>query len=183
MKEFIFSKRDIFLSLILGCAIAVAIILFNFLLNRNQTILQSPSSEEFAIASIASEAAETFFTIDCQLGKEAWLEDICKLSTSAGCDFFTAIADQLWDSYSKNETQVSASVQSIRPIKSNGEEQILEVEVLLSNPLPGSNRTRDFAYLLLVQTEDEWKLDRFLFEAEIKAILNSYPESEVDSTK
>ena len=42
--------------------------------------------------------------------------------------------------------------------------------VELSEPLPGSNKTQDEAYVLVVKEGDDWKFDRFLLEPEVQAL-------------
>ena len=66
---------------------------------------------------------------------------------------------------------VTATTQAVEKVANNGSEQVWRMTIALSSPLPGSNKTQDAAYVVLVKTESGWKFDRFLMEPEINAIL------------
>ena len=84
----------------------------------------------------------------------------------------------MWEKYVDAKSVVSATSQAVEKVADNGSEQVWQMTITLSSPLPGSNKTQDTAYVVLAKTEDGWKFDRFLMEEEINAILTrdkTYP--------
>ena len=116
-------------------------------------------------------SVEQVFQVNYQEGIEAWLERICEVSTPAGCELFSAGADRMWEKYVDAKSVVTAASQAVEKVADNGSEQVWQMTITLSSPLPGSNKTQDTAYVVLAKTENGWKFDRFLMEAEINAIL------------
>jgi len=77
----------------------------------------------------------------------------------------------MWQKYVDSKTIVTAQVQAVEKAADIGTEQVWELAITLSSPLPGSNKTQDTAYVSLVKADTGWKFDRFLMEAEINALL------------
>lgn len=171
MKEISISKRSIIAVITLGVVIAVGILVIkNWPLHPEQST--NPSTSEDHLASNAAVIAiENIFQVNYQEGKETWLNRICENSTPAGCELFTVSADRLWEKYVDAKSVITATAQALHKVADNGSEQVWEMSIFLSSPLPGSNKTQDSAYVVIVKTEKGWKLDRFLLEGEINAIL------------
>lgn len=134
------------------------------------TPVPSPTEDESASA-VAAAAVEQVFQINFSEGKALWLARICAKSTPAGCALFSAGADRLWERYEQSGTIVTARVKSTQQITDGVAEQVWRTEVTLSSPLPGSIKTEDSAYVVLVRTEEGWKFDRFLLKVESDALL------------
>ena len=77
----------------------------------------------------------------------------------------------VWEKYVDAKSVVTAASQAAEKVADNGSEQVWQMTITLSSPLPGSNKTQDTAYVILAKTESGWKFDRFLMEEEINAIL------------
>jgi hypothetical protein len=165
------SKRNIFIAAILAVVIVMGfLVLQNWPLRIKQDLI--PTSVENSLASLAAVSAmDKFFQVDYQEGKEAWLTRICEVSTPAGCEIFTVGVDHLWEKYLDARTVVSARSEAVEKLADNGDEQVWKMSITLSSALPGSNKTQDTAYIVLVETDGGWKFDRFLLEAESNAIL------------
>jgi hypothetical protein len=181
LKEIPVSKRTPFTSfrgasslifaVILAVFIAIGILVIeNWPLNTEQGSAAS-TIEDSLVSDTAVTAIEKVFQVNYQEGKEAWLERICELSTPAGCELFSAGADRMWEKYVDAKSVVTASTQAVEKVAENGSEQVWQMTITLSSPLPGSNKTQDTAYVVLAKTESGWKFDRFLIDAEINAIL------------
>lgn len=171
MKEIPVSKRNLLIAVILAVVIAVGILVIeNWPLRMEQG--SAPSTNEDSLVSTAAvNAIEQVFQVNYQEGKEAWLERICEVSTPAGCELFSAGADRMWEKYVDAKSVVTAASQAAEKVADNGSEQVWQMTITLSSPLPGSNKTQDTAYVVLAKTENGWKFDRFLMEEEINAIL------------
>ena len=171
MKEIPVSKRNLIVAVILAVVIAVGILVIeNWPLHTEQGSTAS-TSEDSLVSAAAVTAIEKVFQVNYQEGKDVWLNRICELSTPAGCEVFSAGADLMWEKYVDAKSVVTAATQAVEKVADNGSEQVWRMTITLSSPLPGSNKTQDTAYVVLVKTESGWKFDRFLMEAEINAIL------------
>lgn len=171
MKEIPVSKRNLMVAIILAVVIAVGILVIeNWPLRTEQGSTPSTSEDNLASAAAVS-AIEKVFQVDYQEGKEAWLKRICEVITPAGCELLSAGADRMWEKYVDAKSVVKAAAQAVEKVADNGSEQVWQMTINLSSPLPGSNKTRDTAYVVLMRTDSGWKFDRFLMAAEINAIL------------
>lgn len=179
MKEIHHSKRHLILAIILAVAIAFGILLVQHFPPRTEQSSTPTSIEDSLASSMAVSAVEAVFQIDYQEDEAAWLNRICNVSTPAGCQLFTAGADRLWKKYVDDKSVVTAKAEAIEKIADTGSEQVWQVAVHLSAPLPGSNKTQDIAFIALKKTESGWLFDRFLMESEINAI---YSRQEITGT-
>ena len=171
MKEIPVSKLNVIIAIILAVVVAVGILVIeNWPLHTEQGSAAS-TNEDSLVSTAAVNAIEQVFQVNYQEGKEAWLERICELSTPAGCELFSAGADRMWEKYVDAKSVVTTTTQAAEKVADNGSEQVWQMTITLSSPLPGSNKTQDTAYGVLAKTESGWKFDRFLMEEEINAIL------------
>jgi len=171
LKEIPVSKRNLIFAVMLAVVIAVGILVIeNWPLHTEQGSTAS-TNEDSLVSAAAVTAIEKVFQVNYQEGKEVWLNRICELSTPAGCELFSAGADRMWEKYVDAKSVVTASSQAVEKVADNGSEQVWQMTITLSSPLPGSNKTQDTAYIVLAKTESGWKFDRFLMEEEINAIL------------
>lgn len=172
MKEFLVSKCKLIVAVILAVIVAVGILVIqNWPLPTEQGSAPT-TSEDSLVSAAAVSTMEKFFQVDYQEGKEVWLERICEVSTPIGCGLLSAGADRMWEQYSNAKSVVTAAAQAVEKVADNGTEQVWQMKVTLSSPLPGSNNTKDTAYIVLKKTDSGWKFDRFLMKAEINAILS-----------
>ena len=171
MKEIPVSKRNLLIAVILAVVIAVGILVIENWPLRTEQSSAAATNEDSLVSTAAVNAIEKVFQVNYQEGKEAWLEGICELSTPAGCELFSAGADRMWEKYMDAKSVVTAASQAVEKVADNGSEQVWQMTIMLSSPLPGSNKTQDTAYVVLAKTESGWKFDRFLMEEEINAIL------------
>lgn len=172
MKEIPVSKRNLILAIILAIVIAIGILLVQHWPLRVEQSSVPTTSEDSLASSIAVSAVEAVFQIDYQEGEAAWLKRICDVSTPTGCQLFTAGADRLWKKYMDDKSVVTAKAQAVEKLAGNGSEQVWQMTIHLSSPLPGSNKTQDTAFIALEKTDNGWMFDRFLMESESDAILS-----------
>jgi len=170
LKEFTFSKRNIFLILLIILLTGAGIILIQQFAPKPFTQTPTPSPEQAEAEKAAVEGTQAFFQIQIDAGKDAWLNHFCSLSTENGCVLIRMGADRLWKKYADAKTSVQASAKTLEQISKTPIEQVWKIEVTLSEPLPGSNKTQDEAYVLVIKTDDGWKFDRFLLEPEVQAL-------------
>jgi len=171
LKEIPVSKRNLIVAVILAMVIAVGILVIENWPLRTEQSPAASTNEDSLVSAVAVNAIEKVFQVNYQEGKEAWLERICEFSTPAGCELFSAGADRMWEKYVDAKSVVTAASQAVEKVADNGSEQVWQMTITLSSPLPGSNKTQDTAYVVLAKTESGWKFDRFLMEEEINAIL------------
>lgn len=170
MKEFTFSKRNIFLTLLIILLTGAGIILIQQFAPKPSSQTPTPLPDETEAAKAAVEGTQAFFQIQLDAGKDAWLSHFCSLSTENGCALTRMGADRLWKKYAEAKASVQATAKALEQVSKTSTEQVWKIEVTLSEPLPGSNKTQDEAYVLAVKTDAGWKFDRFLLEPEVKAL-------------
>ena len=142
LKEIPVSKRNLLIAVILAVVIAVGILLIeNWPLHTEQGSAAS-TNEDSLVSAAAVNAIEQVFQVNYQEGKEAWLERICEVSTPAGCELFSAGADRMWEKYLDAKSVVTAASQAVEKVADNGSEQVWQMTITLSSPLPGSNKPR-----------------------------------------
>ena len=145
MKEIPVSKRNILVAVLLAVGLAVGILMIqNWPLRTAQGSIPTASEDDLAAVAAVS-AMEAVFQIDYQGDKAAWLSRICEVSTPAGCALFSSGADPMWQKYVEAKSVVTAEAQALEKVGDNGAEQIWQVDIRLSAPLPGSNKTADTA--------------------------------------
>ena len=170
MKEFTFSKRNTFLILLTILLTGAGIILIQQFAPKPPVQVATPSPDETEAAKAAVEGTQAFFQIQVDSGKDTWLNHFCSLSTENGCALTRMGADRLWKKYAEAKASVQATAKALEQVSKTPSEQVWKVEVTLSEPLPGSNKTQDEAYVLSVKTDAGWKFDRFLLEPEVQAL-------------
>ncbi len=171
MKELTFSKRNAFLILLIILLTGAGILLFRDFFPQPSAMIPTQSPEEVAASQAAVEGTQAFFQIQSETGKDAWLDHFCAMSTESGCTFVQMGADRLWKKYASSKVSVQATVKAVEQVSVTAAEQVWKVEIILSEPLPGSNKSKEEAYVLVVKTEKGWKFDRFLLEPEIQTLI------------
>jgi hypothetical protein len=170
LKEFTFSKRNIFLILLIIFLTGAGVFLIQQFAPRPSIQVPMRPPDETEAAKAAVEGTQAFFQIQIDAGKDAWLNHFCSLSTENGCALTRMGADRLWKKYAEAKASVQATAKALEQFSKTPTEQVWRIEVTLSEPLPGSNKTQDEAYVLAVKTDAGWKFDRFLLEPEVKAL-------------
>lgn len=171
MKEVSVSKRSLLVAVLLGVAVAVCLLVIENIPRQADQSADPAASEERLASTAASTALTNVFQVNYLEGQAVWLERICENSTPAGCELFAASAGRLWEKYMDAKAEVTATARAVQKVAGNDTEQVWEMAISLSSPLPGSNKTQDSAYVVVAKTDDGWKFDRFLMPAEIDAIL------------
>jgi dephospho-CoA kinase len=82
----------------------------------------------------------------------------------------SAGSDVLWTSFQETEVTVSAIVAHEEKVAESNAEQVWKMNIILSAPLPGSNKLQETAYVVLVKTDNTWRFDRFLLKPEIDSV-------------
>ena len=170
MKEFTFSKRNTFLILLIILLTGAGVLLIQQFTHPPVKGIATPSPEETEITNAAVAGTQAFFQINVKDGKDVWLKRFCAASTENGCALVGMGADRLWKKYQKAKTTVQADVNALERVSATATEQVWRVAIKLTDPLPGSNKTEDEAYVLVVKTAGGWKFDRFLLEPEVQVL-------------
>ena len=169
MREFSVSKKSLFVIFGLVALTVAAIFAINFAADFLPQPTPTPTINDNQASAAVIAGVEAFFNVDYQEGKEAWLARFCSTSTKAGCLFAGSGSTALWKRYTDMKTIVTAQVTPMTLIRQTADEQVWLVSVQLSQPLPGSEKTQDEAYVMAVRENETWKFDRFLLEQEIEA--------------
>lgn len=124
-------------------------------------------------AEAAENGAQAFFSFASETGKDTWLAELCEISTQAGCSLYKLGAEKLWQSFGEQPFEITAQANAIRKVsqgtasaRKNAATQVWEVQVELNQPMPGSEKTSDTAYVLVVVDQGVWKFERFLTPGE-----------------
>jgi hypothetical protein len=191
MNEITISKKHLFtwlLVILLLVAVGFGIYTFQRFLPGREAALQSvaaaslttPDGDQLAQAA-AVEGAQAFYTVDYQNGKQAWLDQLCAVSTNIGCTmdqnvFVPALWPQLEAAKTSTTVQVSAQEKVLDQVSPFGNvpQQVWKLGIQLSAPWPVQEQPlTSFPALALVMRENgAWKFERFLTEDEAQALEN-----------
>ena len=191
MNEITISKKHLFtwiLVILLLVAVGFGIYTFRRFLPGREVALQSvaaaslttPDGDQLARAAAVA-GAQAFYTVDYQNGKQAWLDQMCAVSTNIGCTmdqnvFVLALWPQLEAAKTSTTVQVSAQEKVFDQINPLGDvpQQVWKLEIQLSAPWPAQEQPlTSFPALALVMRENAvWKFERFLTEDEANALEN-----------
>ena len=189
MKEITISKKHLFLWLlviILVAAIGFGVYTFRRFLPGQETVQQAvptassttPNADQPAQAAAVS-GAQAFYTMDYQKGKQAWLDQLCAVSTNTGCVmdqnvFVPAIWPQLAATKTVTTVQVSVQAKVLEQVDPLGNvpQQVWRLGIQLSAPWSIQKQPlTNFPALALVARENgAWKFERFLTEDEANAL-------------
>jgi hypothetical protein len=166
------SKRDIFILATTSIIVVLGIFALQILLpaKKQPQVTSSSSDDDTAAAFVATTAVKNFFTVDYHEGKDTWLKRICAVSTTSGCQLLSKGLDPMWERINTSRSVITVRVATNEKAADNPPEQVWITTIVLSAPLPGSNKTKDQAYILVEKTEEGWKFDRFLIAREIQAL-------------
>jgi hypothetical protein len=170
LREFTISRKFLIGLFISVALIAAGVLAFRFAGEFLPHPTPTPSVDDTQASSAVVAGVEAFFNVDYREGKDAWLARFCSTSTKAGCLFAESGSTNLWKRYTDIKTIVTAEVAPKTLIRQTKDEQVWLVSIQLSQPLPGSEKTQDEAYVIAIRENGSWKFDRFLLNQEIEAI-------------
>ena len=191
MNEITISKKQLliwFLAIILLVAVGFGIYAFRRFLPGQEATPQPIAAASLTTSDrdqLAQEAAvagaQAFYSMDYQKGKQAWLDQLCAVSTSTGCAmdqnvFVPALWPQLEAAKTSTTVQVSAQEKVLDQVNPLGDvpQQVWKLSIQLSAPWPAQEQPlTSFPALALVMRENAaWKFERFLTEDEANALEN-----------
>jgi hypothetical protein len=138
--------------------------------NGSALQMQTPTIEDSESLQSAIDGTSAFFEVNYHEGKDIWLNRFCSFSSPAGCELVSEGADPLWEKYVDAKIVTLAEIVPVARIAETPDEQVWQLIVKLSTPLPGSNKTEDVATVLVVKKGSDWRFDRFLTKPEIQVI-------------
>ena len=170
MKQLSISKHILMgLGFLVICGILAALIISTPKIGSAlQT--QTPIIEDSKSLQSAMDGTKAFFEVNYHDGKDIWLNRFCSFSSEVGCELVSMGADTLWKKYLDEKIVTLAEIVPVARIAETPDEQVWQLIVKLSTPLPGSNKTEDVAFVLVVRNGNEWRFDRFLTKPEIQVI-------------
>lgn len=190
MNEVAIPKRYIILSLVLIGLVATAVWFASQLYGCSPAqageavIPPNPpadrSEAEDAYARDAALAgARAFYTVDYAEGKQQWLDQLCSVSTQAGCIVYqNVIVPNLWSQLEEGKVVTTVEVsakekvqEQVASTRDNAPMQVWRLNIQLSSPWPMQKEPiPDFSALALVIKErGTWKFERFLTEEELQS--------------
>lgn len=136
------------------------------------------NNEDALAKNSALAGAQAFYTVDYQKGRQAWLDQLCSVSTQTGCTVTqNVIAPYLWSQLepAKTTTTVQVSAQEkvqeqVASTRGDAPMQIWQLQIQLSAPWPVQKdpMTNFPAMALVIKENGSWKFERFLTEDEFK---------------
>ena len=151
--------------------------------NASAPPTQTPAEEaqtgqdDNAAQKAATAGAQAFYTVDYQKGQQVWLDQLCSVSTQAGCIVYqNVIGPNLWSGFEQAETATTVKVtvqekvdEQIADTRGNAPMQVWRLQIELSDPWPMQNEPQTIfsALALVIQEQGEWKFERFLTEEEL----------------
>jgi len=140
-----------------------------------------PTGDPDAVSKAAAMAgARAFYTLDYQVGRQAWLDALCAVSTQAGCAIDqNVIVPALWGGLAQAKTVSTVQVEvqgkvleQAAAFPANTPLQVWRLHIQLSVPWPGQVQplTSFPALALVIRENGTWKFERFLTEDEVQAL-------------
>jgi hypothetical protein len=133
--------------------------------------------EDIAAQKAATTGAQAFYTVDYEKGQQAWLDQLCSVSTQTGCIVYqNVIGPNLWSSFEQAQTATTVKVtvqdkvdEQIAETRDNAPMQVWSLQIELSDPWPMQKEPQTVfsALALVIQEQGEWKFERFLTEEEL----------------
>jgi|GEM_PF-1351389 hypothetical protein len=113
-KEIVITPRQIVIGLLLFLGLALT----GFSLGpqiANLPLFAGPTPVGQTAEAAARSGAEVFFSVDAKLGREAWTENVCEISTPNGCQMTKKVyAPMLWPSIEKLGLRLACKVTSAK---------------------------------------------------------------------
>ncbi len=189
MNEITISKKKLFtwlLVIVLLVAVGFGFFVFRRFLPGREAIpqpvaaasLTTPDADQLA-QTAAVAGAQAFYNVDYQEGKQAWLDQLCAVSTNTGCTmdqnvFMPALWPQLESSKTSTTVQVSVQEKVVEQVSPFGDvpQQIWKLNIQLSAPWPAQKQplTSFQALALVIRENGVWKFERFLTEDEVQPL-------------
>jgi hypothetical protein len=153
--------------------------------HANASVLstQGPAQEaqtgqdDNAAQKAATAGAQAFYTVDYQKGQQAWLDQLCSVSTQTGCIVYqNVIGPNLWSSLEQAQTATTVKVtvqekvdEQVAETRGDAPMQVWRLQIELSNPWPIQKEPQTVfsALALVIQEQGEWKFERFLTDEEL----------------
>jgi hypothetical protein len=144
---------------------------------------QAPAQDEQigeddnAAQKAAIAGAQAFYSVDYQKGQQAWLDQLCSVSTQTGCIVYqNVIGPNLWSAFEQAQTATTVKVtvqekvdEQIAETRGDAPMQVWRLQIELSNPCPMQKEPQTVfsALALVIQEQGEWKFERFLTDEEL----------------
>ena len=144
---------------------------------------QAPAQEaqtgqdDSAAQKAATAGAQAFYTVDYQKGQQAWLDQLCSVSTQTGCIVYqNVIGPNLWSSLEQAQTATTVKVtvqekvdEQVAETRGDALMQVWRLQIELSDPWPIQKEPQTVfsALALVIQEQGEWKFERFLTDEEL----------------
>ena len=178
MKEFRISRKNSLLMAVIAAVTILGVVAIGWININPGNVQPTTEPDQAQISSAVTDGVDAFFHIDYREGKEAWIERICLVSTESGCQYLRSGADLLWKRFEDFQIVTEGKVEQLDGVSETETEQVWRVKILLTQPLPGSEKTSDEAYVLVMRTENGWLFERFLMEKEIQALPQSSTQAQ-----
>lgn len=157
-------------------------------LGRSQAFVSTPSTQlpaqdeqtgqdDSAAQNAATAGAQAFYTVDYQKGQQAWLDQLCSVSTQTGCIVYqNVIGPNLWSSFEEAQTATTVKVtvqekvdEQVADTRGDALMQVWRLQIELSDPWPIQKEPQTVfsALALVIQEQGEWKFERFLTDEEL----------------
>ena len=143
------------------------------------TQVEQTGQDDSAAQKAATAGAQAFYTVDYQKGQQAWLDQLCSVSTQTGCIVYqNVIGPNLWSSLEQAQTATTVKVtvqekvdEQIAETRGDAPMQVWRLQIELSDPWPMQKEPQTVfsALTLVIQEQGAWKFERFLTEEELNA--------------
>ena len=170
MRDVHLSRKNLVMLASIVLVVVLGILTINFLGINQSSATPTPSPDDTKASNAVIAGVEAFYNINYQEGKETWLNRFCAVSSGSGCQFLKSGSTALWKRFEDMQTITQGKVMPQEKVRSTADEQVWRVSITLTQPLPGSEKTSDEAYALVVREKDVWKFDRFLMDKEIQGL-------------
>ncbi|MCD4751661.1 MAG: hypothetical protein K8R40_01185 [Anaerolineaceae bacterium] len=128
-------------------------------------------------AHAAEEGAVAFYSIDYRENPDIWINRLCEVSTTDGCDIAnTFYRNFLWPSFVDDRVRTTINVLDSESVFVEDGQQIWRVRILpgetwVGLPLPETG-SQDVFISIMQDGDENWKMHRILSDEEVTILLN-----------
>jgi hypothetical protein len=170
-KDLIITPRQIVTGLLIFLALALA----GFSLVpkiASLALFAGPTPVGLTAEFAARTGTEVFFSVDAKLGQEAWVNKVCEISTTNGCQITKKVfAPMLWSSIEKKGLRMSCKVTSAAQAKEFTQKdapasQSWKLTSTCTNLDTGETSNGNATVYVSDTVNAGWKLERIAFDQE-----------------
>jgi hypothetical protein len=122
----------------------------------------------------ALQGVQEFLSVDFTNGKQAWIDQVCAVSTTDGCQAMNNLAGMMWAGIENKKSRMEYTPENVTFIREIAGEDGRMLQVFkVTGALVDLNTTRTTSgemHVIVEQVGNDWSFQRVLFEQEVQLL-------------